>query len=98
MQPGVESVRVSQRGQVTPGFDARLLDRVPRQVRVPEDQSGGRVQARDGGAGKRSEGVMIALLGPLDELSLVHVHPSVPRTEMAALSWYGAWRSRNSFP
>lgn len=94
MEPRVEPIRVSQRGQVTPGSDARLLDRVPRQVRVPEDQSGGSVQARDGGAGKHSEGVMIASLGPLDERSLVHVHPSVPRTEMAAFSWYGALRSR----
>ncbi len=40
--------------------------------RVPEDQPGGRVQPRDGVAGKRRECVMIAPLRPFDEVSLVH--------------------------
>ena len=40
--------------------------------RVPEDQSGCRVQPRNGRAGERREGVMIAPLGSCDEIELVH--------------------------
>ena len=48
MEPRIEPVRVTQPGQVTPGSDERFLDRIARQLAVPEDQPGGRVQARDG--------------------------------------------------
>ena len=53
----------------------RFLDRVPRELGVPEDQASGRVQARDVGAGQHGEGVMIAPLRSLDEISLVHGRP-----------------------
>lgn len=72
MEPGIEPVRVAQRWQVSPGSDHRLLDRVPCEVVVAEDQAGGRVQARDRPTGQRREGVMIASLCSLDETSLVH--------------------------
>jgi hypothetical protein len=72
MEPGVEPLHVAQRGQVTPAPKERLLDRVPREFGVPEDEAGGRVQARDGRAGQHGEGVMIASLRSLDESSLVH--------------------------
>ncbi len=72
MEPGVEPVGVAKSRQVSPGPDQRLLDRVPRELAVPEDQPGGRVQPRDGAAGEHGEGVMIAPPCPLDELSLLH--------------------------
>ena len=60
VEPGVEAVRVAQRGQVTPGSDERLLDGVLGLVGVPEDEPGGGIQAGDRGACQLGEGVMIA--------------------------------------
>ena len=77
VDPGVERVRVAQPGQVPPGPDERLLDRVARELRVVEDQPGRCVQAREPLADELAEGVMIASSGPLDELSLVHRRPPV---------------------
>ena len=74
-QPGFEPIGVAQGRQVSPGGDEALLDRVSRELVVPEDQSGCRVQPRDGRAGEHGEGVMIAPPRTLDELSLVHGHP-----------------------
>ena len=53
----------------------RLLDRVPRELRVPEDEAGDGLQPRDGRADERREGVMIAPARSLDEIPLVHGHP-----------------------
>ena len=75
MEPAVERTHVAQRGQVAPAADERLLDRVPREVVVPDDQPGGCVQPPDGRAGQRREGVMIAPLRSLDETALVHWRP-----------------------
>ena len=75
MEPGVEPVRVAQARKVAPGSDERLLDRIARELRVPEDESGGRVQPRDGQVDELGEGVMIASPRPYDETSLVHVPP-----------------------
>ena len=72
MEPGIEPVRVAQPGQVPPGSDEGVLDRVSRELAVPEDQSSGRVQPREGSAGNHGKGVMIALPRPLDETTLVH--------------------------
>ena len=72
MEPGVEPVRVAETRQVAPGADERLLDRVARELRVPEDEAGRRVQPREGRVDERGEGVMIAPLRAFDELSLVH--------------------------
>ena len=52
-----------------------LLDRVPREVGVPEDEAGCRVQPRDEPPGEHGEGVMIAPRRALDEFPLVHDHP-----------------------
>ena len=86
-QPGVELVRVAKRRQVPPGADEPFLDRVARELRVPEDQSGGRVQPGDGRAGERGEGVMIALPRPFDEVPLVHDSPRCVRGRSVALTW-----------
>ena len=79
MEPGVEPVRVAQPGQVLPGPHHRVLDGVPRELAVPEDESGGRVQPRDGHASQQREGVLVAPLRPTDEVTLVHGHSSVAR-------------------
>ena len=60
VEPRVEPVRVAEAREVAPGSDERLLDRIARELRVPEDESGGRVQPRDGQVDERGEGVMIA--------------------------------------
>ena len=60
MQPCLEPVRVAERGQAPPRADEALLDRVSRELVVPEDQAGRRVQPRDERAGEHGEGVMIA--------------------------------------
>ena len=71
-QPGVEPVRVAQARQVAPGSDEGVLDRVARELAVSEDQSRRCVQPREGSAGDRGEGVMIAPSRSLDETTLVH--------------------------
>ena len=85
MEPGVEPVRVAKAREVAPGADERLLDRIARELRVPEDESGGRVQPRDGQVDERGEGVMIAPPRSDDETSLVHVPPP-----SAARPWWRA--------
>ena len=72
MEPGLEAIRIAEGGQVPPGADESLLDRVSRELGVPEDEAGRRVQPRDEPAGEDGEGVMIASHRSLDELSLVH--------------------------
>src|SRR6478752_10592488 len=72
MEPGVEPIRVPKARQIAPGPDQSLLDRVARELRVPKDEASGRVQPREGRVDESGEGVMIAPLRPLDELSLVH--------------------------
>jgi len=72
MQPGIEPFRLAKTGQVPPGVQQRVLDRVSRELAVAEDQSGRSVQPRDRGASQYREGVMIAPLCLLDETPLVH--------------------------
>src|SRR6186713_3258073 len=43
-QPGFEPVWVAQTGQVPPGPDETFLDRVSRELVIPEDQAGRRIQ------------------------------------------------------
>ena len=62
MEPGIEPIGIAKLGQVPPGADEPLLDRVARELRVAEDQPGCRVQPRDGRADEHGEGVMIASL------------------------------------
>ena len=89
-EPGIEPIGVAEPGQVAPGAEEAVLDRVMREIRVPEDQSGRCVQPRDGRAGERGEGVMIAPLCPLDEVSLVHDRLWFGAADVVALRWYGA--------
>ncbi len=73
MKPGVESIGVAETAKVAPGAEERVLDRVARELGVPEDQPSGGVEPRDGQIDERGEGVMIASPCPFDETSLVHV-------------------------
>src|SRR3954447_8830236 len=72
VEPSVKSMRITETTQVPPGADECLLDRVARELRVSKDQSGCRVQPREGRVDESGEGVMIAPLRAFDELSLVH--------------------------
>ena len=89
MEPGIKPVRVAQTGQVAPGADERFLDRVARELRVPEDEAGRRVQPREGRVDELGEGVMIAPLGTSDELSLVHGRLDCSRPRRSCLTGYG---------
>src|SRR4029079_4632450 len=59
--PGIEPVRIAETGQVPPGADEAVLDRVARELRVPDDEAGRRVQPRKRPIDARGEGGMIAL-------------------------------------
>jgi hypothetical protein len=72
MQPGVEPIGLAKPGEVAPGSDQAILDRVACELGVPEDEAGGAVQPHDGSARELGEGVMIAIPRSLDEPSLVH--------------------------
>ena len=74
MEPGVEALRIAETGEMPPGSDVALLDRVACELRVPEDEPGRRVQPHDGRVDELGEGVMIAPLRSLDEKSLVHAN------------------------
>ena len=82
--PGVESFRVAETGQISPGPHEGVLDHVMGELAVPDDQPGGRIQPRDGNANKRGEGVMIAAPCSLDESSLVH---GLLAPRLSATSW-----------
>jgi hypothetical protein len=77
IEPGIEPVRVPETREVTPGPDEGLLDRVARELRVPDNESGCRVQPRERRVDEAREGVMIASLCSPDEVSLVHVRLGV---------------------
>jgi hypothetical protein len=72
MQPGVEAIRITKPGQIAPGTDQALLDRILGQVGVAKDQPRGCVQPPKSAIDEHGKGVMIASPRPLDELSLIH--------------------------
>ena len=72
VDPGVEPFGVAQPRQVPPRLDERILDRVARELGVPEDQTGRAVEPGDDPADEHREGVMIAFPCTLDETSLVN--------------------------
>src|SRR6185503_11229073 len=94
MEPGVETTRVAQSGQVSPCPDVRLLDRVGGELSIPKDQPSGCVQPCDARADEHGEGVMIASPGPFHESLLVHGCLSSQRSRSGALGWYVGRRGR----
>jgi hypothetical protein len=75
MEPGIETIGVAQTAKVPPGSKVSVLDRVARELWVPEDEAGDGLQPRDGPVDEDGEGVMIAPACPFDEFPLVHSHP-----------------------
>jgi hypothetical protein len=88
VQPGVEAFRVAERGQITPGLDERVLDGVPGLFTIPEDESGGGIQAVNRGACQHGKGVMIASSRSLHEFPL-HLAPRGGPADLAVLDEYG---------
>ena len=97
-KPGIEAIGIAKTGQVAPGADETLLDRVACELRVAEDQPGCRVQPRDGRADEHREGVMIASLRPVDEVSLVHGCLRSSARPQRSCSDGMAFVTRESFP
>ena len=48
MEPGIEPVWVAQAREVAPGANVRILDRVPREIGVPDDEASRGIEPRDG--------------------------------------------------
>ena len=94
MQPGVEPVGISESRQLPPGADERLLDRVARELGVPENESGGSVQPREGWVDEPREGVGITPLRAIDELSLVHCRLDGSRPRRSRSTAYDVARPR----
>jgi hypothetical protein len=89
MEPRVEPIGLAKAGEVAPGSDQAILDRVACELGVPEDEAGGPVQPHDGSVGKLGEGVMIAVPRSLDEPSLVHGRLGCGAALVTALTAYG---------
>ena len=85
MEPGSNRSGSRNPGRSRQARTIAILDRVARELRVPEDESGGRVQASERRVDERDEGVMIAPPRPFDECSLVHGHLLVATTLLVAL-------------
>ena len=93
-KPGIEAVRVPQTGQVPPSSDEGVLDRIAGELRIPEDEAGGRVQARERRVDEQREGVVIASLCPPDQVSLVH-GPLIGGAT-SAVAFDRVWRHRRA--
>jgi len=70
MQPRVPSVRVTQRGEASPGMHECFLDGILGKVRVPQGQASDREEAVASGRREDLEGLVIALACRLDEIAL----------------------------
>ena len=70
MEPGVESVGVADGADMQPGGNERLLDGIGRQLVASQDQPRGPVQPIERVGGERREGVVVAVAGAKDEVSL----------------------------
>ena len=72
VQPRVESVRIAEPTQVTPGDHQRILEGVLGPIDVAEDPLRGRVETVHARADQVDECRLVAMLGRLDEVA-VHV-------------------------
>ncbi len=70
MEPGFEPLRISERGQVAPCAQQRLLRRVLGAVMVTEDAVGEAIAPIDRGVDEGREGVAIASARPYHEVDL----------------------------
>ena len=69
IEPGVEPIRIAQRGKLLPRANERFLHRVLRQVRRPKDQASDRVQAIAGGGREDFECLVVSAARRLDEIA-----------------------------
>ena len=97
MEPGIEPVGVAQPRQVSPRGHQGVLDRVPRELAVSEDQSGRGVQPRDRRASEDGEGVVVAPLCLFDDSPLIHSRPAFGAAMWCALKGMSDGGTR-SFP
>jgi hypothetical protein len=88
VEPRVEAIGIAKRGQIAPGADEGILNRVLRLFGVPKDEPGGGIQPGDRGACQLGEGVMIASPRSLHEVSLHHA-PRRRRGHPTTLDEYG---------
>ena len=89
VQPGIETIDVTQRGQVPPAPDERLLDGILCSIGIPEDESRSGIKPADRRASEHGEGVMIALLRSSHEIPL---HGSPQLRERPGWSRLSIWR------
>jgi len=71
-RPRLEPLRIAKAGQLAPGNDQGLLDRVVGEIDVPEDPSRGPEQPVGMGAHEDGEGVPITALSQFHEVA---IHP-----------------------
>ena len=70
MQPGLEPIGIAERPQVPPGHDEGRLDGVLGEIGVAQDPVRDRHAPVADLAGKGVEGLLVALLRSVDELSM----------------------------
>jgi len=70
VEPGVESIGVAECRKIAPRAHERVLDRVLRLFRIAKDQPGSSIESGADRGRDGREGVMIASLRPLHEVSL----------------------------
>lgn len=88
-EPGIEAIGIAKGGQVAPGSDESVLHGIACELRISQDQPGGAIEACDGGAGQLRERIMVAALGSIDEISLIHGRPWWWRGRLVAPTSYG---------
>ena len=76
MEPAIEAVWIADRADVDPGGDQRLLDSVGGKVVATKDEAGRPMQTVERVGGQRRKGVVVAIAGAKDEISL-HLAPKV---------------------
>ena len=93
IEPGLESVRITESRQVAPRSEERPLRGVLCPMDVTQDPVGEGVTAIDVRGGERGEGVFVTSTRPLYEIGL-HLGP-IPGWPSDRLTEYGAAASGN---
>jgi hypothetical protein len=75
MEPGLEAIGFTERPEIAPCADVRRLDGILGEIDVAQDPIRDADAAVAGGANERFEGVLVASLRQLDQLS---IHCSLP--------------------
>ena len=93
MQPGIESIRITQARQIAPGSDERVLDGVLSEIPIPQDEARRHVEAGRRRGGQHREGVMIATSRPFDELPSFHSPSPTPRRRSPDSKGMASWQA-----